>query len=165
MYVDPSGEIAWWVIALIVVAVVVVVDTVVETTILMNAEEYKAENVYNDGKVEIPNSALFNNPIAQYVYSNYLYENVKNENGENFFTGDVYDIVGEWQMHNVAFWAPVAIASQGGLINIGIGIVGAKLTHESSIDAQFGSSLEAESDRWYVYYPSNILKWINKISE
>ena len=61
----------------------------------MNSEEYKAENVYEDVKVQISNSVCFNNPIAQLVYSNYLYENVKKEDGTNFFNGDPYDIVGE----------------------------------------------------------------------
>ena len=82
--------------------VIFVIDTVIETTILMTSEEYKAENVYSNGNVNIPNSAAFNNPIAQLIYSNYLYENVKMEDESNFFTGDPYDLVGEWQAHNIA---------------------------------------------------------------
>ena len=164
MYVDPTGE---SIVLLFISPALFILDAIVETSILLNSDEYSAENVFNGESVEIPASACFNNPIAQHVYSHYLYNNVKytdeNDNKINYFTGDVYDIVGEWQMHNLAFWTPVAIASQGGLINIGIGIVGAKLTHESAINARFGSSIEAESDRGIVYYPSNILKWINKI--
>ena len=163
MYVDPTGEFIWFLAA---VVALVVVDTIVETAILMNSEEYKAENVIDEsGNVEIPNSAYFNNPIAQCIYSDYLYDNVKNENGENFFTGDVYDIVGEWQMQNAAFWAPISLASQG---NIGIGIVGAKLTHESSISVSFDSNLVAEKNRgqirkYGVYYPSKALSYFNRI--
>ena len=97
MYVDPTGEIAWLLVAIVAL---VVVDTIVETSILLNSEEYKAENVYNGETVEIPNSAYFNNPIAQYIYADHLCENV--ENGE-YFTGGVYDIVGEWQWHNSVF--------------------------------------------------------------
>ena len=169
MYVDPTGEIASWIIALIVVAVVLI-ETAIETTILMTSEEYKAENVIDEnGNVEITNSAYFINPIVQYIYSSYLYNNVtvEDSNGDKvkYFTGDVYDIVGEWQMHNAAFWAPISLASQG---NIGIGIVGAKLTHENSISVSFDSNLAAEKNRgqirkYGVYYPSKALSYFNRI--
>ena len=74
--------------------VIFVIDTVIETIILMTSEEYKAENVYSNGNVNILNSVSFNNSIAQLIYSNYLYEKVKSEDGSKFFTGDPYDIVG-----------------------------------------------------------------------
>ena len=55
------------------------VDTIVETSILLSADEYSVESVHPDGanEVIIPNSACFNNPVAQEVYAQYLYENVK----------------------------------------------------------------------------------------
>lgn len=36
-------------------------------------------------------------------------------------------------------------------------------TFKSGMNLNLGSSLESEKDRWYVYYPSQILKWLNKI--
>ena len=60
----------------------------------MNSEEYKAENVYEDGNVQISNSVCFNNPIVQLVYYNYLYENVKKEDGKNWWRNFIYIGIG-----------------------------------------------------------------------
>ena len=162
---DPSRHFA---ISFILIALgIFIIDTVIETTILMTSEEYKAENVYSNGNVNIPNSAAFNNPIAQLIYSNYLYENVKMEDGSNFFTGDSYDIVGEWQAHNIAanftrtlmalLFVPLALLSNGDYFwNIMHNI------YERSAHVDLGPSIAAEDD-WYVRLPSYILKWIIKI--
>lgn len=166
MYIDPTGEaLIGLFIGIIITAIVV--DTVVETTILLTSDEYKAKNVFNGKTVEIPNSAFFNNPIAQYFYADYLYENVKYDDGTKFFTGDVYDIIGEWQVHNVAFWMTLGTAVVGALaldpIAATAGTMALPFTFKSGMDLNLGSSLESEKDRWYVYYPSQILKWLNKI--
>ena len=73
MYYDSSGHSA----LLVILAVVFIIDTIVETCILMNNDKYQAEIVYKDGSVSISDSAYFNNSIAQYIYSSYLYNNVK----------------------------------------------------------------------------------------
>ena len=99
MYYDPSGH-----SALLVILVVFIVDAIVETCILMNNDKYQAESVYKDGSVSISDSAYFNNPIAQYIYSSYLYNNVKKEDESNYFEGNRFDIMGKWQAHNAAYW-------------------------------------------------------------
>jgi len=167
---DPEGTfIISWLVALVVVAIVV--DTTVETTILMTSEQYKAENVVtkdengNVQNVHIKNSAAFNNPIAQYVYSSYLYNNVKNDDGSNYFTGDVYDIVGEWQAHNAA-----AIITGIGMVASSIDLLTSNATvfnyfydlHKSSVHVDIGNSINAEK-RGVVRVISKIFKWINKI--
>ena len=169
---DPTGHFAISTLVLIALGIFVI-DTVIETTILMTSEEYKAENVYHfnpstgEGNVHIPNSAAFNNPIAQLIYSIYLYENVKMEDGSNFFTGDPYDIVGELQAHNIAasftrtlmalFFVPLALLSNGDYFwNIMHNL------YVRSAHVDLGPSIAAEDD-WYVRLPSYILKWIIKI--
>ena len=103
-YYDPSGHS----VLLTILLIAFIVDTIVETSILMCSDNYKAEKVYKldpktgEENVNIPNSALFNNPIAQTIYANYLYKNVKRADGSNYFNGSVYDIIGEWQAHNDA---------------------------------------------------------------
>ena len=121
----------------------------------MTSEEYKAQNVYSNGNVNILNSVSFNNSIAQLIYSNYLYEKVKSEDGSKFFTGDPYDIVGEWQAHNIAvnftrtlmalIFVSLALLSNGDYYNI----------YERSVHVDLGSSIAAEDD-WYVRLPSYI---------
>lgn len=159
MYTDPNGNSVILVLSLII-------DTVVETCILMTGEKYRAESVFEGDDVEIPKSCLFNNPIAQLIYSKYLYENVKNKDGTPYFQGDVYDIVGEWQMHNFVFWAPIALLTSG---DLGTTAIGAGLTyylHSSTQNANIGSSIETENNglrKYTVYYPSQVFKWLNKI--
>ncbi len=172
MYVDPKGTFGFLIGLLIAAVAALVIDTVVETTVLMTSEQYKAENVVTrdkEGKVngvQINNSAAFNNPIAQWVYSSYLHKNVKNDDGTNFFTGDVYDIVGEWQAHNFA-----AIVTGIGLAITAIpsGVFGSghvysfiKPYHISSVHVNLGNSLAAE-ERGIVRGISQIFKWYNKI--
>ena len=158
MYVDDSGNIAGWIIGLIVVGIAFIADTIIETSILMSDEDYKAENVFDGENVHIPNSAMFNNPIAQYTYSKYLHENVKNEDGSDFFTGDVYDIVGEWQAHNFA-----SLISGSLMISDPIWFVALQGVHKRSVHADIGSSIDAEDD-FIVRFPSKVCKWVNKIS-
>lgn len=169
MKVDPSGCIGIGTIFVVgLAAFVFVADTIIETAVLMNSEQYKAENVYKDGNVHIPNSALFNNPIAQLIYSNYLYDNVKNEDGSNFFNGDPYDIVGEWQAHNFAAnltgislvlgLAPMSLLSNGDLVLSKI-----YEYHERSVHADIGPNINSE-DNGLVKFVSVIFKWIFKIS-
>ncbi len=116
---DPSGHSA--ILAILIAVGIFAVDTIVETSILMCSDDYKAEKVYKldpkTGKenVNIPNSALFNNPIAQTIYANYLYKNVKRADGSNYFNGSVNDIIGEWQAHNDA--SKLGFASSHGDIN------------------------------------------------
>ena len=71
MFIDPEGNSIS--IALLIFLGAILLDTIIETSILMNSDKYSAESVYSNGNVKIPNSALFNNPIAQFIYSNYLY--------------------------------------------------------------------------------------------
>ena len=66
-YLDEKGHSA--LLAILIILAVVVIDTVVETSILMGSDKYKANQVYNNGNVKIPNSVAFNNPIAQLIYS------------------------------------------------------------------------------------------------
>ena len=153
MYVDEEGTIAGWVIG-----IAVVLDTIFEISILMNDNVYNADNVFAEENVHIPNSAMFNNPIAQYIYSKYLYKNVKNEDGTNFFTGDVYDIIGEWQAHNFA-----ALVIDSIIITCPISYFFLKDYHNRSFHADIGSSVE-EEDGFLVRTASQIFKWINKIS-
>ena len=168
---DPSGHSA--ILAILIAVGILVIDTIVETAILLNSDKYKAENVYHvnpstsEGNVHIPNSAAFNNPIAQLIYSNYLYENVKNKDGSNFFTGDPYDIVGEWQAHNLAAiltgslmvldFIPLALLSNGDYF-------WSKLynAHSSSVHTDIGPNINSEK-RGIVRVVSKIYKWINKI--
>ena len=152
MYVDPTGEIAWLLVAIVAL---VVVDTIVETSILLNSEEYKAKNVYNKESktVEIPDSAFFNNPIAQYIYADYLCENV--ENGE-YFTGGVYDIVGEWQWHNAVYT----------VMNVSMNPIVANMFSwtKQAKSLNLGQNLEAEypNRAIKVYLPSVFFKQINE---
>ena len=82
--------------------------------------------------------------------------------GENFFTGDVYDIVGEWQMHNLAFLfvAPAkTVVGAFGKSKISTSLN--QISEQSKI-LNLKSSLQAE-DRDFVRKPSVALKWLNKI--
>lgn len=165
MYADPSGHIP--ILPILIIGGLFALDAAIETNILMNSEQYKAENVYHDGTVEIPNSAAFNNPIAQLIYSNYLYNNVKKEDGSRFFTGSPYDIVGEWQAHNLAAHLT------GALLFIGItkptSLLGnpdivSKLYdhHYSSVHLNVGPNINSEK-RLLVRGVSKIYKWLSKI--
>ena len=161
MKVDPKGNWAWK----LFVSPFFLVDAFIETAILMNSEQYKAENVYDGNSVEIPNSAFFNNPLAQNIYATYLYNNVKDLNGDRFFVGGVDDIVGEWQAHNLAFWglSVLKIASNS---NTMLKILEILLTDEKDLgkakDVNMGKSIN-EDIRPEVKFVSNIFKWINKI--
>ena len=134
----------------------------------MNLEEYKAENVYEDGNIQISNSVCFNNPIAQLVYSNYLYENVKKEDGTNFFNGDPYDIVGEWQTHNFAAQitgiAMVALSIPLSLVSFGDQAM-SKIygLHSSSVHVDLGPNINSDN-RGIVRFVSKLFKWAIKIS-
>ena len=170
MYVDYSGEFPWLVIGIIAAAFIV--DAIVETAVLMISDNYKAENYSPDEtnqNIQIENSDNFDNPIAQFIYSKYLYENVKNKDGSNFFTGNVYDIVGEWQAHNLASdislltmsatFIPCVLTSSGGEVFMDIYDVYYKSRH-----VDLGPNLNVEKDsRPYVYYASEGFKWINVI--
>ena len=162
MYHDPDGTFGWLVLLLIAAFII---DTVVETGILLISDKYSADNVFDGENVEIPNSAFFNNIIAQSIYSKYLYENVKNEDGSNFFNGDPYDLVGEWRAHNAAFWIPIGITflgiSSANPEFIGIGICLALITHDSAISTNLGPNIDAEK-RFVVRLISKIYKYFNK---
>ena len=146
MHDDPEGTFIGIGIALLILAVIAV-DTVVETVILMTSDKYKAENVFDGTSVSIPNSAFFNNPIAQLIYSNYLYDNVKTEEGERFFTGDAYDIVGEWAAHNFASMITgSALTLISGLPDNSIKTLLFKHTynlHRRSVHLDLGTNIEA----------------------
>lgn len=161
MKVDPKGNWAWK----LFVSPFFLVDAFIETAILMNSEQYKAENVYDGNSVEIPNSAFFNNPLAQIIYSNYLYKNVKKEDGSNFFNGDPYDIVGEWQAHNLAFWGPKSVAGIGVIggdpISTMVGILVDSKISDNAQDVNLGRNIN-EDKRFFVRLFSKILKWVNK---
>ena len=178
-YLDPNGNAEWWQwlifgigVALIATGAVIVVDTIVETVILMTSEQYKIKNITqidnegNIGGVHINNSAAFNNPIAQYVYSNYLYNNVKNSDGTKYFTGDVYDIIGEWQAHNLAAHVTglglILTAIPSGLFGSGNIFSGLYDLHRRSVHVDLGSELKSEY-RLVVRGVSQIYKWLNKI--
>ena len=174
---DPQGTFGILASLLIVAAItlaVVAVDAIIETEILMNSEQYSVDNVVkrdSEGNivgVQIKNSAAFNNPIAQFIYSKYLYDNVKNSDGSNFFTGDVYDIVGEWQAHNLA--ADISGFGLAGAFVLNIFLSNAYQLfddiysiHQSSVHLDLGSSLEVEKNRPLVYYISQFYKWYYKI--
>ena len=177
METDPQGTFGILASLLIVAAItlaVVAVDAIIETEILMNSEQYSVDNVVkrdSEGNivgVQIKNSAAFNNPIAQFIYSKYLYDNVKNSDGSNFFTGDVYDIVGEWQAHNLA--ADISGFGLAGAFVLNIFLSNAYQLfddiysiHQSSVHLDLGSSLEVEKNRPLVYYISQFYKWYYKI--
>ena len=167
---DPNGTfILGWIIAIVAV---VAIDTIVETSILMTSDQYKVDNVTqrdeegNIISVHINNSAAFNNPIAQYVYSNYLYNNVKNSDGTNYFTGDVYDIIGEWQAHNFAAQVTglglALTAIPSGLFGSGNIFSGIYNLHSRSVHVDLGNDLNSET-RGVVQGFSQIYKWLNKI--
>jgi hypothetical protein len=161
MYYDPSGHSA----LLVILAVVFIVDAIVETCILMNNDKYQAESVYKDGSVSISDSAYFNNPIAQYIYSSYLYNNVKKEDESNYFEGNRFDIMGEWQAHNAAYWGMKVVslfskdfanslAAKVGLENYEIFLDSAKTVH-------LGGTIDADG-RDIVELISSILSDINE---
>lgn len=161
MYYDPSGHSA----LLIILAAVFIVDTIVETTILMTNENYEIENVFDGKNVEIPNSAYINNPIAQYIYSSYLYNNVKKADESNYFEGNKFDIMGEWQAHNVAYWGMkvVSLFSKD-FANSLAGIANANNYEDflnSAKTVNFGPSIELE-ERGIVRLVSSILSDINE---
>ena len=119
----------------------------------MTSEEYKAENVLKesvDGEeyVHIENSASFNNPIAQMVYADYLYENVKKKDGSRFFDGDPYDIVGEWQAHNVAAIVIKNVKPRPATRKLTEFIFGKSVDslYDRSIHADIGSNIDAENE-------------------
>jgi hypothetical protein len=161
MYYDPSGHSA----LLVILAVVFIVDAIVETCILMNNDKYQAESVYKDGSVSISDSAYFNNPIAQYIYSSYLYNNVKKEDESNYFEGNRFDIMGEWQAHNAAYWGMkvVSLFSKD-FANSLAGIANANNYEDflnSAKTVNFGPSIESE-ERGIVRLVSSILSDINE---
>ena len=154
-HVDPSGNFIF--LALAIALGAFIIDAIIETSILLNDSRYKAESVYHDDSVEIPNSYCFNNPIAMLIYSNYLYNNVKTKSGENFFNGGVYDIVGEWAAHNIA----------AHFFNYGLNVShfsdvsknGLKVLFDQSASVNLGRNIE-EDDREIVRIASNIFKWL-----
>ena len=135
----------------------------------MGSDDYKAEKVYKldpktgEENVNIPNSALFNNPIAQTIYANYLYKNVKRADGSNYFNGSVYDIIGECQAHNdaskllgLALFMPGATIQNIPFISSGVQTV--KGLFDSSYAVDLGPNIDSE-DRPLVRVISKIYKW------
>lgn len=82
---------------------------------------------------------------------------MKKSVGSNFFDGDVYDIIGEFQFHNI-------VAYTTGIIMISDPILGVVLydIHSRSVYTDIGSNIN-EENRDFVRVPSKIFKWINKI--
>ena len=162
--VDPTGCSA---ISIILAAIgIFLLDAIVEIHFLLNSDKYKIESVYNGENVHIPNSAMFSNPIAQSIYAKYLFNNAKREDGSNFFT-DPYDIVGEWQAHNIAAYLTGFALAIGfiplTLFSNGKGIFDKLYTlHDRGIHADIGSSINFEVER-IVRIASKTCKWIWKI--
>lgn len=143
---DPEGTI-------IIPRFIRIIDLLMKITnaeieYLLKNEKYSAKTVPNNEELIVPNSFLFNNPIAQFTYSNYLYENVIDDNGDKYFTGGVYEIMGEWQAHNLAFWAPIEIAFHGiltgNVLSIAAGTILAIITHPHANHLNIGKSIDAD---------------------
>ena len=120
-------------------------------------------------KLNVSNLNLYNysknNPIAQYIYSSYLYNNVKKEDESNYFEGNRFDIMGEWQAHNAAYWGMkvVSLFSKD-FANSLAGIANANNYEDflnSAKTVNFGPSIELE-ERGIVRLVSSILSDINE---
>ena len=163
MYVDPDGTMI--LPHFIYFIYLLIKKDCAEINYLLENEKYSANSVFNNNDVEVPNSFMFNSPIVQFAYSKYLYENVKNEKGKSFFTGSVYDIMGEWQAHNLAFWAPIGIAAYGvftgDLLSIAAGTVLAAITHPHANNLNVGENIDAD-DVGIIRFISKIFKYIDE---
>ena len=98
MYVDPTGEIAGWIIALIIV--VVTVNDISK----LNDENVKISDSNNDDvddTVKIENSYEIVTPWVQYGYSIYL--NYFREDTKDIIDGSSFGMQFEWELHNVAY--------------------------------------------------------------
>ena len=139
-------------------------DAIIETIILFTNEDYKADKVMNNNVVTIKNSSLFNNPLAQKLYSRYLYNNIKNDDGTQYFTGNEYDIMAEWQWHNIVTWGTISFAIDGLLsadpIKLVGGVVVSVVAVKHTFTAEIGHSIEDENNRPIVYIPSKVIKWV-----
>jgi len=101
MYVDPTGEIAWWIIALIVI---VLIDITMDDIVQISSGNVNAKvctNEDGESSVEIENSYKIITPWVQYGYSVYL--NYSREDTKDIIDGSSFGMQFEWELHNVAY--------------------------------------------------------------
>ena len=101
MYVDPTGEIAsWLVILIVIVAIDVTFDDIAQ---ISSGSVNTKVNTNKDGEssVEIENSYEIITPWVQYGYSVYL--NYFREDTKDVVDGSSFGMQFEWELHNVAY--------------------------------------------------------------
>lgn len=73
--------------------------------------------------------------------------------------------MGEWQVHNLAFWAPIGIAAYGvftgDLLSIAAGTVLAAITHRHANNLNVGENIDAD-DVGIIRFVSKIFKYIDE---
>ena len=99
MYVDPTGHLAWWAIALIVVGAITIATSIGEAVAIDRAEEtyekYKEEITIEDG--QITNSHKVTEPLDMWALSAYA----RYYSDDDTAQGSAFGIFVEWIWHNV----------------------------------------------------------------